>query len=236
MLPAPGDGPGAHTRGMQLTGFAHSCLLAEIDGVRILFDPGVFSHGFESLTDLDAIVVTHQHPDHADPARLGPLLAANPQAAAYCDPQSPAVWADQPWAGRFTACHTGDRLTIGAVEAQVVGGRHAVIHPDIPRIDNAGFLLGTADRPGLLLHPGDELSPPGVPVQVLALPATAPWSKLEETIDYYRAVAPEVAVPIHDAIVSEAGRGLYFGQLTAHGPAGSRFLPLPHGEPVDPRG
>src|SRR5699024_4247867 len=135
--------------------------------------------------------------------------------------------------GRFTACRTGDRFTVGPVEAEVVGGRHAVIHPDIPAIDNAGFLLGTADRPGLLLHPGDELSPPGVPVQVLALPATAPWSKLEETIDYYRAVAPEVAVPIHDAIVSDAGRGLYFGQLTAHGPAGSRFLPLAHGVPVD---
>ena len=44
---------------MRLTHFGHSCLLVELLGSRILFDPGNFSSGFESLTGLDAILVTH---------------------------------------------------------------------------------------------------------------------------------------------------------------------------------
>ncbi|TXB92490.1 MBL fold metallo-hydrolase, partial [Mycobacterium tuberculosis] len=47
---------------MQLTHFGHSCLLAEFGQTRLLFDPGTFSHGFEGITGLSAILITHQHP------------------------------------------------------------------------------------------------------------------------------------------------------------------------------
>ncbi|WP_231610980.1 MBL fold metallo-hydrolase, partial [Rhodococcus sp. CX] len=73
---------------MRLTHFGHSCLLVEHRGAKILFDPGTFSHGFEGITGLDAILVTHQHPDHADAARLPALLDANPDAKLFSDPQS----------------------------------------------------------------------------------------------------------------------------------------------------
>ena len=56
----------------------------------MLFDPGNFSHGFEGITGLSAILITHQHPDHADTARLPALLDANPQAALYADPMTAA--------------------------------------------------------------------------------------------------------------------------------------------------
>ena len=73
---------------MRLTHFGHSCVLVELNGSKILFDPGNFSHGFEGITGLDAILVTHQHPDHADPARLPELAEANPDAVLYSDPQT----------------------------------------------------------------------------------------------------------------------------------------------------
>ncbi len=57
-----------HNIGMQLTHFGHSCLLASISDTTVLFDPGNFSHGFEGITGLSAILITHQHPDHADTA------------------------------------------------------------------------------------------------------------------------------------------------------------------------
>ena len=60
---------------MKITHFGHSCLLVEIDGTRVLFDPGTFSHGFEGIEGLDAILITHQHPDHCDVARLPDLRA-----------------------------------------------------------------------------------------------------------------------------------------------------------------
>jgi L-ascorbate metabolism protein UlaG (beta-lactamase superfamily) len=47
---------------------------------RILFDPGTYSADFEELTGLDAVLITHEHPDHHDAERLARLAAANPQA------------------------------------------------------------------------------------------------------------------------------------------------------------
>jgi hypothetical protein len=66
------------------------------------------------------------------------------------------------------------------VSIRVRGGEHAVIHPDIPVIDNVAYLLND----GALLHPGGSLYVPEEPVDVLALPAGAPWLKISEAIDY----------------------------------------------------
>ncbi len=55
---------------MRVTHLGHACLLVETADRRILIDPGNFSSGFEELSGLDAIVVTHNHPDHFDPERV----------------------------------------------------------------------------------------------------------------------------------------------------------------------
>ena len=73
---------------MRLTHFGHSCVLVEIGDRRILLDPGTFSAGFEELRGLDAIVVTHQHPDHCDPERFGPLAQANADARLLLEAQT----------------------------------------------------------------------------------------------------------------------------------------------------
>ncbi|MCF6387539.1 MBL fold metallo-hydrolase [Mycobacterium sp. MBM] len=199
---------------MQLTHFGHSCLLAGFaDGTgsetTVLFDPGNFSHGFEGITGLDAILITHQHPDHVDTARLPALLDANPQAALYADPQT-AAQLGAPW----RAVHAGDAFTVGHLSVRGVGGTHAVIHPDIPLIDNTSYLIGDAEHPARLMHPGDALFVPDEPVQVLATPAAAPWMKISEAVDYLRAVAPTHAVPIHQGIIDPSARGIYYGRLS----------------------
>lgn len=194
---------------MELTHFGHSCLLAEFGVARILFDPGNFSNGFEGITGLSAILITHQHPDHADPQRLPALLEANPQAALYADPQTAEMLG-----GRWQAVHVGDTLTVGDLSIRGVGGRHAVIHPEIPVIDNISYLVGDAEHPARLMHPGDALFVPGESVEVLATPAAAPWMKISEAVDYLRAVAPRHAVPIHQGIIAPEARGIFYGRLT----------------------
>lgn len=194
---------------MELTHFGHSCVLAEFGTTRLLFDPGNFSHGFEGITGLSAILVTHQHPDHVDPQRLPALVEANPQAALYADPQT-AAQLGGPW----QAVQVGDEFVLDDVTVRGVGGRHAVIHPEIPVIDNISYLIGDGDHPARLMHPGDALFVPSEPVDVLAVPAAAPWMKISEAVDYLRAVSPTHAVPIHQGIVAPAARGIYYGRLT----------------------
>ena len=199
---------------MQLTHFGHSCLLARFSDdsghdTTVLFDPGTFSHGFEGITGLSAILITHQHADHVDTARLPALLETNPQAALYADPQT-AQQLGHPW----RAVHVGDELTVGHLAVRAVGGRHAVIHPDIPVIDNISYLIGDGEHPARLMHPGDALFTPGEPVDVLATPAAAPWMRISEAVDYLRAVAPTRAVPIHQAIIDPSARGIYYSRLS----------------------
>lgn len=194
---------------MQLTHFGHSCLLAEFGQTKILFDPGSFAHGFEGITGLSAILVTHQHPDHVDVSRLPALLDGNPAAGLYADPQTTAQLG-----GVCTAVHVGDELAIGQLSIRAVGGVHAVIHPEIPVIENISFLVGDGEHPARLMHPGDALFVPDEQVDVLATPAAAPWMKISEAVDYLRAVAPARAVPIHQGIVAPEARGIYYGRLT----------------------
>ncbi|CNW84866.1 metallo-beta-lactamase%2C putative [Mycobacterium tuberculosis] len=194
---------------MQLTHFGHSCLLAEFGQTRLLFDPGTFSHGFEGITGLSAILITHQHPDHIDVTRLPTLLEDNPAAELYADPQT-AAQLGEPW----RAVHVGDELPLAELTVRAVGGCHAGIHPEIPVIENISYLVGDSKHRARLMHPGDALFVPGEQVDVLATPAAAPWMKISEAVDYLRAVAPARAVPIHQAIVAPDARGIYYGRLT----------------------
>ena len=119
-------------------------------------------------------------------------------------------------------------LDIGELQITGGGGRHAVIHPEIPVVDNTVFQLGTASDPAQLVHPGDSLWVPPVPVGVLAIPAVAPWMQGSGTpFDYLRAVNPRTAIPIHFGIIEPAAYGIYFGRLrTEMAPAGTEFRVL----------
>ena len=65
---------------MLITHLGHAAVLLEVADRRVLIDPGNFSAGWHGLTGLDAVLVTHQHPDHVDPEHIGALLDANPDA------------------------------------------------------------------------------------------------------------------------------------------------------------
>jgi L-ascorbate metabolism protein UlaG (beta-lactamase superfamily) len=205
---------------MQLTHFGHSCLLAQFDDTSILFDPGTFAHGFEGITGLSAIVITHQHPDHVDVSRLPALLDGNPEAPLYADAQT----AEQ-LGGRCQAVRVGDALSVGSVTVRAVGGQHAVIHPEIPVIQNNAYLVDDGEHRARFMHPGDSLFVPVEPVDVLAAPAAAPWMKISEAIDYVRMVAPAHAVPIHQGVVAPDARGIYYGRFTEMISADFQVLP-----------
>jgi L-ascorbate metabolism protein UlaG (beta-lactamase superfamily) len=212
---------------MQVTHFGHSCVLLDTGTARLLIDPGTFSQGFEGVTGLDALLVTHQHPDHLDPERLPAVLRANPDARLIVDSGTAGQLAQMKLGdvGHETV-EPGTTVSVGGATVEVLGGQHAVIHPDIPVIPNNVYLVD-----GTHMHPGDSITVvPAEPLDVLFLPATAPWEKLSETVDYLRRVAPRIAVPIHQGML--AITTVYYTQLDRLGPEKTTFTPLDPGAPV----
>lgn len=208
---------------MHLTHYGHACVLVDTGAARLLFDPGAFSSGFESLDGLDAVLITHQHFDHVVPETLQALLRANPDAALVTDGQT----AEQLDGIDTRTVAPGDRLALGGADIAVVGsGEHAQIHADIPLVANNGYLVD-----GTLLHPGDAYVPPGLDeLATLLLPTGAPWLKVSEAVDYLRAVAPRRVVPIHEQTLADpAMHYRFFDNLR---PAGTELLVPDRESPV----
>ena len=198
---------------MRITHLGHAAVLVEVADRRILIDPGNFSTAWHHVRDLDAIVVTHQHPDHVDPEHAPTLLKHNERAVVRVEPQVlDAV--DLPWAEPLAADTSVD---LGGVLIEAVGGLHAVIHRDIPRIGNVGLIIRAEGEP-TLFHPGDSLATVPSGVDVLAVPAYGPWAAMKETIDFVREVAAPHGFPIHDGLLSERGWSLVFNRINAMTP------------------
>ena len=103
---------------MQIVHLGQSCMLVEIGTARLLLDPGIYSTGFEELTGLDAVLVTHQHPDHLDLDRLPALLAANPASQLIVDVGTAGPLADAGIAYRLIG--PGDQLELAGATVDVL--------------------------------------------------------------------------------------------------------------------
>ncbi|MEU2225587.1 MBL fold metallo-hydrolase [Streptomyces sp. NPDC018347] len=203
---------------MKLTKKSHACVRLEKEGRTLVIDPGGFSEQ-DAAAGADAILVTHEHPDHFDEGRLRTALEDNP-AAAIWTLKSVADRLAAAFPGRVHTVGHGDAFTAAGFDVRVHGELHAVIHPDIPRITNVGYLIDD----GRVFHPGDALTVPGHPVETLLLPVMAPWNKISEVIDYVREVRPLRAYDVHDALLTDLARPIYDNQIGALGGTDHRRL------------
>lgn len=206
---------------MEVTHLGHACVLVDTGSARILVDPGSYSRDFGDLA-VDAILITHRHFDHFDVAAVARMMATRPATHLWVEASTP-IETDAVPAERVRRVAPGDELSIAGVPVKVVGGTHARIHADVDLIPNVGYFFPSDG----LLHPGDEFID-GLPVRVLLAPISGPWQALGDAVDYVRGVGPEIAIPIHEAVLSHPP--LYIDYLTRLAPAGTAVVPLTHGE------
>ncbi len=194
---------------MRLTHLGHSTVLVEGPSARVLIDPGNYSTAWHELSGLDLIAVTHSHPDHIDPEWLPALLRRNPTARLLVEPQVATVVDLPEGAEPFPA---GSSTVVGSLRIEAVGGRHALIHRDIPRIGNVGLVICEHGGPRFF-HPGDSLETVPPDVAVAAVPAHAPWCAMKEIIDFTRAVGAGRGFLIHEGLVNQRGWATTFNRL-----------------------
>jgi L-ascorbate metabolism protein UlaG (beta-lactamase superfamily) len=195
---------------MQLTRLGHACVRLEVEGgPTVIVDPGVFS-ATDAYAGAQAVLITHEHADHLQSAALLAALEADPVLQVWTN-SAVAAQLDGPH-GRVHVVGDGDAFDVDGLAVSVHGEWHALIHPDIPRVGNVAFTVGSS-----FFHPGDSFTLPSEPVETLMLPVHGPWSKAGEVLDYVRAVAPTRAIPMHDGLLNEFGRGLMGNLLSGNG-------------------
>jgi L-ascorbate metabolism protein UlaG (beta-lactamase superfamily) len=194
---------------MKLTKYTHACVRITDGENRLVIDPGVFSEVETALDGIDAVLITHLHPDHVDTAKLVAAATANPDLRIWGPVDLLAQLGSEPaLADRLTRVGPNEKLQAGGFEVATFGGQHALIHPNIPTISNIGFLVG-----GAVYHPGDSFAVPNASVEVALVPLHAPWSKTSEVVDYTVSVRARRAFQIHDSLLTPIGQNAVKGLL-----------------------
>ena len=181
---------------MKITKYIHSCLLFELDGQRILFDPGKFSF-IECLVqpgelkDVSAVIITHNHPDHLDVAALTKIVALS-RAVIISNRE---VAAELKKHGLTVQIHEEGPLDLGAFQLHAVPVRHeAILDSPLPQM--TAWLVN-----GQVLNPADSFAPNLLQfagVELLILPVTAPFLTELVVADFALKMRPKQILPVHD--------------------------------------
>ena len=174
---------------MKITKYIHSCLLIEKGSDKILFDPGLFTFA-EGLVkpsefqDIEAIIITHKHPDHIDGDSLKEILENNENAVVLANSDIEKMLAEKDIEAELF--ESGERA-VGSFVIKAIDAPHEKILADeLPK--NTAYIVDAQ-----ILHPGDSYSKnlyerKGMPI--LCLPTMAPW-----TTEFRHSILPSKCHP-----------------------------------------
>lgn len=188
---------------MELTKHEHATVTIRKGSRALLIDPGTFPSDVGALVArADAVLVTHEHFDHFDVDAIRGGLEERRSLSVYGPPAIVEVL--EGFRGRVHAVAAGDSIEIDDFHIRVYGDTHAVIHPEIPTVDNVGYLIDDA-----VLHPGDAYLVPGVSVK------------------------PRQSIQIHEAMHSALGQYSAARFLGKDGLTGTPLRAVPVGESLE---
>jgi L-ascorbate metabolism protein UlaG (beta-lactamase superfamily) len=189
---------------MNITKYEHACVVLEKAGVSVVIDPGSYTDDFVMPQHVAAVLITHTHPDHCDADKITSIVRKFPDCKIYAHRDVAKSLQDTVAVQEVSV---DEQIRVGGFDVEFVGGQHAMIHSSIGRVANVGILVDN----GQFYYPGDSFFVPNSTIKVLALPVSAPWLKISESIDFLNAVRPRFVFPTHDAILSKKGQDLVDG-------------------------
>lgn len=186
---------------MKISKYLHSCLVFELDGHKLLIDPGKFSFAErvvkpEIFADVNSIIITHIHPDHLDPENLkkiaelsGATIYTNEQVGEALQKAGIAyiVWED------------GDHQ-VGPFKLDVFTVVHEPIL-DNPLPQMMGLLIN--DK---VLHPVDSMEDALLKykgIEVLIMVTMAPFANELRITGFADKLQPKQILPVHDGYAKE---------------------------------
>lgn len=194
---------------MKFTKLEHSGCIIEDNGKKLVCDPVEIKQQLPEMRDVVAVILTHKHGDHYQSKCLEAILSANPKVRIFV----PVDFDQLEIAGRTVERIEGEiELDVENFNLKFFGHDHAAIVPGQVPCTNIGVVVNDS-----IVNPGDSFDRPSMTTspKLLLVPCAAPWLKTHESMDYIEVVKPEMAVPVHDAILSEFGRGISDNWLKA---------------------
>jgi L-ascorbate metabolism protein UlaG (beta-lactamase superfamily) len=204
------------TAAAAVTWLGHATTLIEMAAVRVLTDPVVTSrvgplHNSAAaatrdaaLLDVDAVLISHVHPDHLHPASLRRL----PPDTRVIVPAGAAPVLERTLRGRVRVeeMAIGERTKVGPVVVEATYAEHKASRPSVGRVVCLGFMVGQGPKvyfAGDTNH-FDGMADLGDDIDLALLPVGGWWVTLGpghfdplRAAKALRLLRPRAALPIH---------------------------------------
>ncbi len=191
----------SYSNGMKISKYIHSCVLLEKDGFRLLFDPGKFTFAenlvnVEEFNKVNAVIITHDHPDHLDVEKLKAIIKLS-GATIYTNKE---VAEGLKGSGLFCELVEPGKFDIGPFALQAINVKHENIL-DSPLPDMQAYLID-----GRVLNPADSFGTYDDEFQqpeLLILPVMAPFTTEIAVAEFADHIKPKAVLPVHDGYAKE---------------------------------
>jgi len=186
---------------MKITKYLHSCLVFELDGYKLLVDPGNFTfvEGLvkpDDFADVDAMIITHIHPDHYYPENIKKILAIKPMPVYTVAEVSKAMEKE----GIESTVWEAGPHQLGPFKLEAI----SIVHE--PLLDNP-----TPQMMGLvindkILHPVDSMEDALLKykeIELLIMVSMAPFANELRIAGFADKLQPKQILPVHDGYAKD---------------------------------
>src|SRR4051812_41683329 len=172
---------------MKITRYFQSCLLIEEGKARILIDPSAQDKDkIGKLGKLDAVLYTHEHPDHFD-AEMAQTFVEQGIAPVYANAST-----KKQIKASVTEVSDKQEFEVAGLKIKALELPHCLMVDGSEGPQNTGFLVNNK-----LFHSGDGKEIKGLKVDVLAGPLTGPDVSLKDACDFAKQVSAKTFLPVH---------------------------------------